>query len=89
MEFSFSLKTNKKNLGAFRIEYAIDFVRANDRTGRKVFKISEGDFSGSRKDVLKTYSFKPVTTRLYYPSVHGLSILVNGKVMGKARFNLY
>ena len=88
VEFSFNLITSKTNLGMLRIEYAIEFVRANGKTGRKVFKISEGDFSGTRKDVVKSYSFKPITTRRYYQGVHSLSILVNGKEMAMARFDL-
>ena len=89
VEFSFNLKTSMTNLGMLRIGYAIEFARANGRTGRKVFKISEGDFKGASKQVVKSYSFKPITTRRYYPGAHGLSILVNGKEMAKAKFSLY
>jgi len=88
VEFSFSLKSSNKNMGMLRIEYVIEFVRANGRTGRKVFKITEGDFRGTSKDVVKSYSFKPITTRRYYPGVHGISILINGKEMAKTQFNL-
>jgi len=88
IEFSFGLKSSRKNLGMLRIEYAIEFTRANGRTGKKVFKISEGDFKGSSKDVVKSYSFKPITTRRYYPGVHSISILINGKEMAKTQFNL-
>jgi len=89
VEFSFSLKTDKKNLGMLRIEYAIDFVRSKGKTGRKVFKISEGDYVGSAKDIVKYYSFKPISTRRYYPGKHGISILVNGEVMADSDFILY
>lgn len=89
VEFSFILKSSRQKLGKLRIEYAIDFVRANGRTRRKVFKISEGDFAGTRKDVVKSYSFRPITTRRYYPGVHGLSILINGKEKAKVEFGLY
>lgn len=89
IEFSFSLKSSKKILGKLRIEYAIDFVRANGRRGRKVFKVAEGDFSAAIKNVKKSHSFRPITTRRYYPGIHGLSILVNGNEMATAQFNLY
>lgn len=89
IEFSFSLKCYKKNLGMLRIEYAIEFVRINGKARRKVFKISEGDFSGARKDVVKSYSFKPITTRRYYPGIHVLSILINGKEKVRTEFMLH
>ena len=79
VEFSFNLTTSRKNLGRLRIEYAIDFVRTRGKSGRKVFKISEGDYVGDSKQVSKYYSFKPISTRRYYPGVHVLSILINGK----------
>ena len=89
VEFSFNLKTSKTNLGMLRIEYAIEFARANGRTGRKVFKISEGDFKGTSKNVVKSYSFKLITTRRYYPGIHSISILINGKEKARAEFMLY
>ncbi len=88
LEFSFELKTSKKNLDRLRIEYVIDFARARNKSGRKVFKISEGDFVETIKRVKKSYSFKPISTRRYYPGVHGLSILINGKEMARSKFIL-
>ncbi len=88
VEFSFNLTTSKKNLGMLRIEYAIDFVRSKGKTGRKIFKISEGNYSGRSKHVEKNYSFKPISTRRYYPGKHVVSILVNGKEIGTKNFTL-
>ena len=45
IEFTFTLNTDKKKLGLLRIEYIIEFVRQNNKTGNKIFKISEGDYS--------------------------------------------
>ena len=42
IQFGFTLHTKKKNLGLLRVEYIIEFVRQNNKTGQKVFKISEG-----------------------------------------------
>lgn len=84
--FSFSLLTTKKNLGKLRIEYIIDFVRQNNKTGKKVFKISEGDYSESVREISKKHSFREISTRRYYPGEHGVSIIVNGKVLAKKSF---
>ena len=84
--FSFSLLTTKKNLGKLRIEYIIDFVRQNNKTGKKVFKISEGNYSESVREISKKHSFREISTRRYYPGEHGVSIIVNGKVLAKKSF---
>jgi 3-methyladenine DNA glycosylase AlkC len=84
--FSFSLVTVKNNLGRLRIEYIINYVRQNNKTGRKVFKISEGDFSESAREMSKKHSFRKISTRKYYPGKHGISIVVNGKVLAEKSF---
>lgn len=89
LSFSFELATRQHNLGKLRIEYAIDFVRANNRTGRKMFKISEGEYSGKEKAVKKNHSFRQITTRKYYPGQHALRLYVNGHEMGKKAFVLH
>ena len=84
--FSFSLLTTKNRIGKLRIEYIVDFVRQNNKTGKKVFKISEGDYSESVREISKKHSFREISTRRYYPGKHGLSIIVNGEVLAKKSF---
>jgi len=83
--FSFLLKS-KKQLGKLRIEYAIDFLRQNNKYNKKVFKISEGIFTKNSKTISKKHSFKPISTRVYYKGLHELSILLNGIVITKKEF---
>jgi len=78
LDFSFSLNSSKKHLGKCRIEFAIDFVKANGSLSRKVFKISEADYAEKEKKVTKHYSFKKISTRKYYAGKHQLTIIVNG-----------
>ena len=78
LSFSFTLNSKKKCLGKCRIEFAIDFVKANGRLSRKVFKISEADYTEKVKLVTKYYSFKKISTRKYYAGEHQLTIIVNG-----------
>lgn len=89
IEFEFSLKTDKKNLGLLRIEYIIEFVRQNNKTGKKVFKISEGRYAENERKIIKKHSFKPISTRKYYAGKHSVSVVVNGRVVAKRMFVIH
>jgi 3-methyladenine DNA glycosylase AlkC len=78
LEFSFLLKSHKAQLGQCRIEFAIDFVKANGSLSRKVFKITEGKYVEKEKQVTKYFSFKKISTRKYYAGKHQLTIIING-----------
>jgi len=86
--FSFSLKSKKGDLKKLRIEYAIYFVKANNRQSRKVFKICEGEYAQPEKTISRIFSFKPITTRKYYSGEHAIAIIVNGLEMEKVNFSL-
>ena len=86
LAFSFSLTTEEKKLGLLRIEYAIDFVRLNGQQSKKVFKISESDYSIKTKKIDKYHSFKIISTRKYYPGIHRLSVIINGKQVAETNF---
>jgi 3-methyladenine DNA glycosylase AlkC len=88
LSFSFSLYSKERDLGQIRIEYAIDFMKNNGRQARKVFKISEADYSGNSKFVEKNHSFRKISTRTYYPGEHGLTIIVNGVEFASGHFTL-
>ena len=88
LEFTFDLDAGKKQLGQLRIEYAVHFMRANGKTSKKVFKISESNFHDSKKTVNRRHSFKLISTRRYYPGKHGLSIILNGQDMHYGEFKL-
>ena len=86
IEFGFTLHTKKKNLGLLRIEYIIEFVRQNNKTGQKIFKISEGQYAEAERNITKKHSFKPISTRKYYAGKHSVSVVVNGKVLSSKSF---
>ena len=88
LDFSFTLSTDKKRLGKCRIEFAIDFVKANGNLSRKVFKIGEADYTEKEKQVTKYYSFKKISTRKYYAGKHQLTIIINGIDQATKAFNL-
>ncbi|MEA2073177.1 MAG: DNA alkylation repair protein [Campylobacterota bacterium] len=86
--FSFTLKSNSE-LGKLRIEFAIYFVRKNNKSHKKVFKISEGNYSEKEKQIQKTYSFKTISTRKYYRGLHKVAIIINGKLLKAKEFTLF
>ena len=87
LDFSFVL-TSPENLGKIRIEYVLDFVRLNNKSTKKVFKIAEGIYTQKSKKIKKQYSFKTISTRKYYPGIHQISIVVNGVVLKTKEFTL-
>lgn len=86
IEFEFILNTDKKKLGLLRVEYIVEFVRQNNKTGKKVFKISEGRYAENARKIIKKYSFKPISTRKYYIGKHSVSVVVNGIVLSAKWF---
>ena len=88
LHFSFLLKTRSHHLGRCRIEFAIDFMKANGKQNRKIFKISEGEYVEKEKQVTKYFSFKEISTRKYYAGKHQLTIIVNGVDQSTKSFEL-
>lgn len=88
MSFSFVLSSSHSGLGKLRIEYAIDFVKANKTRARKVFKVSEGDYVEKTKEISRRHSFRKISTRKYYPGTHMMTIIINGKEMAQKEFVL-
>ena len=86
--FSFDLKSNE-SLGKLRIEFVMHFLRKNNKRNKKVFKISEGVYEKSQKRIEKTYSFRPISTRVYYEGIQKMSIIVNGVVFKEVDFTLF
>lgn len=88
INFSFKLVTNAKKLGKLRLEFIIDFIKANGKSSAKIFKISEGEYTQSNKIFTKNFSFKKISTRKYYPGDHAISIVINGKKVATQPFRL-
>ncbi|MDX8388253.1 MAG: DNA alkylation repair protein [Ghiorsea sp.] len=88
--FSATIHSKEKlgKLGKLRLEFAIDFMKANQKTSKKVFKIAESTYQTSQKEIQKTFNFKPISTRKYYAGEHQLSLIINGKAVAKKPFIL-
>ncbi len=85
LDFSFVVMS-KENIGKIRIEYALEFLRQNNKYSKKIFKISESTCSKNFKKVKKSYSFKPISTRTYYNGLHKIQIIINGEILHEDEF---
>ncbi|XGC81894.1 DNA alkylation repair protein [Bdellovibrio bacteriovorus] len=87
LEFSFDLKSPKDC--QVMIDYLVHHQKNNGETAPKVFKLAIKNLKGKEPLALKKkHSFKPITTRTYYPGTHFIEIMVNGVLLAKAKFEL-
>ncbi len=87
--FSFNVATSEKKLSKLRVEYIINYVKANGRLAPKVFKSSESDYTQREISFERTHSFRQMSTRKHYPGEHKLSIRVNGDIKASTFFWLH
>jgi len=87
LSFSFVIDSKSKTNQKLVVDFAIHFMKANGKQKRKMFKLKSFDLASKQNLVLeKQFSFKPITTRKYYPGDHHLEIFVNGKPHQKVPF---
>ena len=71
------------------IDYSIGFRRANGSVSAKTFKLgSRRIAAGGSTVVTKTHSFRPLTTRTYYPGPHHVTVQANGVLSPPEEFVL-
>jgi 3-methyladenine DNA glycosylase AlkC len=85
VQFNFEGKLNKPS--DVIIDYAVHFVGSNDKPRIKVFKLKTLQ-KATELAIDKRHSFKPISTRKYYPGIHTISILANGKTIASETFEL-
>lgn len=89
LSFAFDLDTDTEKESRLRIEFAVYYVKAGGKPGRKLFKITENRYAkGKRISFNKKLSFKDLTTRKHYPGKHSLAIVVNGNECPPVEFHL-
>ena len=89
LEFSAMIQNKNSTPKKLRLEYAIHFLKANGTLFKKVFKISERVLhAGEKITVYKKHSFKPITTRVFYPGKHKASLIINGTASAGKAFTL-
>ena len=71
------------------VDYILHRVLANGKLSKKVFKLRQIELSPGEKIALSgKHKFKQLSTRTYYPGIHSIEILVNGRSIGKYDFEL-
>ncbi|MEJ2863622.1 DNA alkylation repair protein [Actinomycetospora flava] len=71
------------------IDYSIGFRRANGSVSAKTFNLgSRRIAAGGSAVVTKTHSFRPITTRTYYPGAHDVTVQANGVLSPSETFVL-
>lgn len=89
LSYTFNLQSNDQQAQRIRIEYAIDYVKANGKLSPKQFKISEITLSpGELKSYQRNHNFKDLSTRKHYPGKHTVSVIINGEVKATAEFSV-
>ncbi|RBQ28999.1 DNA alkylation repair protein [Aliarcobacter vitoriensis] len=85
LNFSFEL-ISKEKLENVRVEYIIDYLKQNNKYSKKIFMISQINFSDKSKKFIKKHSFKDMTTRKHIKGIHSLSIVINGEKLIEKSF---
>ena len=87
IDFSFSITANEAV--KVRLEYGIDYVKANGKRSRKIFQISEISLKKNvAKPYVRNHSFADLSTRKHYPGIHSITLIVNGVERGALDFEL-
>lgn len=89
-DISFSFVISTKQAAKVRLEYGIDYVKANGKRNRKIFKISEMSLNDNeQKQYTKKRSFADLSTRKHYAGVHSIALIVNGMEQALQDFELH
>jgi 3-methyladenine DNA glycosylase AlkC len=89
LEFSAVVTNDGSTDAAVAIDYSIGFLRANGAVSPKTFKLASRRLApGESVEVGKTHSFRPITTRTYYPGRHYVTVQANGNVSPSVDFTL-
>ena len=77
--FSFEISAQSDQPQDLVIDYVLHYQKANGKLAPKVFKLSKVTLQpGQVVTLRKTVSFRPITTRTYYPGAHTIAPQING-----------
>lgn len=89
LEFAAVVTNDGSDVAAVAIDYSIGFLRANGDVRPKTFKLASRRLDpGESVVVRKAHSFRPITTRTYYPGRHFVTVQANGTLSPPADFTL-
>jgi len=86
---AFSFTLTSASATKIRLEYGIDYVKANGKRNRKIFQISEISLKeNEKKAYTRKHSFADLSTRKHYSGIHSVTLIVNGAEQGTLDFGL-
>jgi 3-methyladenine DNA glycosylase AlkC len=89
LSFAFEIESAADAAQDLMIDYIVYFVKANGKRAPKVFKLAQRKINpGETLCIEKRHSFKPITTRVYYPGEHALALKINGQEFEGGLFTL-
>lgn len=88
-ELSYELNIPEGEPVHIRVEYAVDFIKANGKSSRKLFKLSDKTAAGGAHLAgSRTHSFANLTTRRHYPGEHRITLVVNGEEVAHTKLEV-
>jgi 3-methyladenine DNA glycosylase AlkC len=89
VEISVEVSNHGEAAATVAIDYSIGFHRANGSVRPKTFKLGSRVIApGDSVVITKKHSFRPITTRSYYPGPHFVTVQANGVLSPQADFTL-
>ncbi|MDQ8205211.1 hypothetical protein [Pelagicoccus sp. SDUM812003] len=83
------IRSESKRKQSIILDYRFHFVKANGKTAPKVFKGSLLSLApGERREIVKSFAIKAVTTRRYYAGQTYVDLVANGQSSAKSSFEL-
>ncbi|MGO1398998.1 3-methyladenine DNA glycosylase AlkC [Brevibacterium sp. Mu109] len=89
VEFHAAIRNISEDDVRLTIDYVVHHLKANGRQSPKTFKLTTMTLRpGQMTELRRSHSFRPISTRRYYPGAHALSLQVNGVETTRAEFEL-
>ena len=89
LEFLLTIHSSVQSDQAVMVDFIIHHQKANGTMTPKVFKWKTATLAaGKPLEMSKRHGIKKITTRVYYPGLHSLEVVVNGVSVGRQDFQL-
>ncbi len=89
LEFELCFSSESTDSQKLVLDYIVHHMKARGSTTPKVFKWKTVTLAaGKSHQAKRKHRFKPISTRAYYPGLHGVEIILNGKSLVRAGFDL-
>ncbi len=87
--FSCIIRSSHTKSQKIRIEYAVDYVKKNGTTSRKIFVLTEKIFQPQTEySIVRKIALHNMTIRTHYPGTHTVTLVLNGINVTSGQFSL-